>query len=206
EGLPVMNRTQIREVATEFEIGSHTYDHCFLNSVDFPQAKFQVMKGKEILQDVLGFEVTGFCYPGGKYRREHTDLVQSAGFKYARTTLNLCFDTGSRVFEMPTTCQFYPHRRMVYLRNFSRGGHWFQRRAGLALALRRSDWIDRLYDLFDHACTHEAIFHLWMHSIDIDRLDAWHELDIFFAYVALNVAKKDRLNNAQLAARYSNRL
>lgn len=202
EGMDVMSVPQIRELARVFEIGSHTYDHCFLNSVDRNQAHFQINRGKEILEDMLGQEVAGFCYPGGKYRREHAELVRSAGFHYARTTMNLCFDAGDNRFEIPTTCQFYPHQRSVYLRNFARARHWQRRCAGLTLAVKRKDWIDRLHGLFDYACEHQAVFHLWGHSNDIDALDAWHELDLFLGHAASCIARQDRLNNGQLASRF----
>jgi peptidoglycan/xylan/chitin deacetylase (PgdA/CDA1 family) len=200
EGPPVLPDAHIREIGSRFEIGSHTYDHCFLNSVDNQQARFQIEEGKKRLEDILGKAVAGFCYPGGKYRQEHVELVQSAGFRYARTTMNLCFSSGRNPFEMPTTCQFYPHGRAVYCRNFVKFGRWPQRYGGLAQALTEGDWIKRIYALFDHACEQDGIFHLWSHSQDIDRLDAWQELDRFFAYAASRTAVSGRVDNMQLSA------
>ena len=202
EGESVMTPLQIRTLAEQFEIGSHTYDHCFLNSVGIAEARFQIHEGKKILEDLLGSAVSGFCYPGGKYRREHANLVRGAGFGYARTTMNLCFDAGENRFEIPTTCQFYPHERSVFLRNFVRSGQWPRRKAGLKISLRQQPWIDRLYALFDLAQSRGQVFHLWAHSIDIDRWNAWQELDFFLAYVASEVSPRNRLDNQQLAARF----
>lgn len=202
EGLDVMTPPQMREVGQQFEIGSHTYDHCFLNSVGMTEAHFQVTEGKKILEDMLGNAVSGFCYPGGKYRRAHADLVERAGFNYARTTMNLCFDTGDNRFEMPTTCQFYPHPKSVYLRNFVRAGHWSKRHAGLALTFRTDGWVERLYKLFDYACANGSVFHMWSHSHDIDSLHAWRELDFFLAYASSIVPSHNRLNNQQLCSRF----
>jgi hypothetical protein len=42
---------------------------------------------------------------------------------------------------------------------------------------------------------------LWAHSGDIDELDAWRELDRFFAYVASRVEIENRLSNSQLASK-----
>jgi peptidoglycan/xylan/chitin deacetylase (PgdA/CDA1 family) len=202
EGPPVLSDVQIREIGAHFEIGSHTYDHCFLNSVDSEQARFQIEKGKSELEEIIGKQVGGFCYPGGKYQREHIELVKSAGFRYARTTMNLCFGSGRSQFEMPTTCQFYPHDRSVYCRNFIKSGHWPQRYDGLTLALKETDWLKRIYALFDHACEHGTVFHLWCHSIDIDNLNAWDELDQFLSYVASRTAVTGRVDNMQLARIY----
>ncbi|MES2537311.1 MAG: hypothetical protein V4632_15715 [Pseudomonadota bacterium] len=103
---------------------------------------------------------------------------------------------------MPTTVQFYPHQREVYLRNYARGGNWIERRTGLRLALRHKDWIKRLYALFDHASREGKIFHLWLHSGDVDRLNAWKALDLFFAHVAERVVVRDRMSNGQVATRF----
>lgn len=202
EGLDVLSQQQIRDIGSQFEIGSHTYDHCYLKNITINEAHYQITEGKKQLEDLLGKEIVGFCYPGGKYRQEHADLVKSAGFQYARTTMNLCFDAGENVFEIPTTCQFYPHHRTVYLRNFIKAGNWVKRHDGLRLALIKSNWIDRLYALFEYSCQRDGTFHLWAHSWEIDMLDAWQDLDDFLAYVTTKVATQDRLNNQQFASRF----
>jgi gamma-glutamylcyclotransferase (GGCT)/AIG2-like uncharacterized protein YtfP len=201
EGSPTMSKEQLRAIARDFEIGSHTLDHRYLSEVSEVEAYRQISEGKTRLEDMLGQAVAGFCYPGGKYRRSAPALVQRAGFTYARTTTNLCFDTGSRRFELPTTIQFYPHSRAVYGRNFAHAGRWSARLAGLRLAVRRTHWIERMYDLFDYACRHEGEFHLWAHAYEIDRLHAWSELDRFFEHVARHVIAANRLTNQQLASK-----
>lgn len=202
EGLPTMSGDQLRAIARYFEIGSHTADHCYLRNVGAAEAKRQIDEGKTRLEDLLGRPVAGFCYPGGKYRRATLTLVQRAGFSYARTTQNLCFDAGHGRFEIPTTIQFYPHSRAVYWRNFVYARRWGARLAGLRLVVRHAHWIRRVYALFDHACQHEGTFHLWAHAYEIDRLDAWRELDGFFGHVANQVIAANRLTNQQLASKH----
>lgn len=202
EGFPVMSPAQMRELGKRFEIGSHTYDHCFLKYVPLAEAHYQISAGKQRLEDILGREVSGFCYPGGAYRPGDAEMVRACGFRYARTTKNLCFDAGDRPFEMPTTLQLYPHDRAVYLRNYARFGNWRERRDALQLALHHKSWVDRLYALFDYAAVRGRAFHVWGHSRDIDQFDGWHELDRFLGHVAGAVRKPDRLTNEQMAARY----
>ncbi|RJG05768.1 hypothetical protein D3870_06835 [Noviherbaspirillum cavernae] len=199
EGHAVLSPSQIEEIGRQFEIGSHTYDHCYLQHVDIWDAYYQIAEGKKQLENLLGKEVAGFCYPGGKYRQRDIDLVKACGFKYARTTMNLRFDIGDKLFEIPTTVQFYPHDRSVYFRNFAEAGSWLGRHDGLRLALMHDDWIERLFALFEYACVHGDLFHLWGHSREIDELDAWRALDEFFAHVASKVAQQNRVNNAQAA-------
>lgn len=201
EGPPVLEPCDLRELATSFEIGSHTHDHCYLKSVDEQEAAHQINSGKAKLEDLIGQRVRGFCYPGGKFTRQHLALVEAAGFLYARTTTNLCFDVSSCRFEMPTTIQFYPHPKAVYMRNFIQSGDWTRRVDGLMLALQESDWVRRIYALFDYALRENMAFHVWGHSNEFDRLDAWQELDRFFAYVASQVPVENRMNNYQMASR-----
>jgi hypothetical protein len=202
EGFPVMTASKIRDLSETFEIGSHTYDHCYLNNVSAPLARYQISEGKQRLEDILGRSVHGFCYPGGKYQKIHIDMVKRAGFQYARTTTNLCFDAGENRFEIPTTCQFYPHKKSVYVRNFIRSRHWGERQAGLRAVLLQDNWIERMYSLFEHANQTDGIFHLWGHSHNLDDLDLWSELDAFLGHVAKNVERSQRVTNGQLAARF----
>jgi peptidoglycan/xylan/chitin deacetylase (PgdA/CDA1 family) len=201
EGRDVLSLRAMREIGGRFEIASHTHDHYYLKRLTTVEAHYQIIEGKKQLEELLGKEVVGFCYPGGKYRPRHLDIVKAAGFRYARTTMNLCFDSGPNPYEMRTTFQFYPHDRIIYLRNYVKDGKWLMRHEGLRLALKSNHWIDRLYYLFEWSCRHGTVFHLWGHSWEIDELGAWQELDQFLAYVASRVAREDRLDNRQLAHR-----
>jgi hypothetical protein len=196
-----MPEALIREIGHHFEIGSHTSDHRYLKRVDIWQSYHQINDGKKFLEDLLGQSVNGFCYPGGRYGRRDVELVRACGFTYARTTVNLCFDSGDRPFEMPTSLQLFPHNRGVYLRNFAASGNWLKRMEGLRLAMQHRDWIDRLYAMFDYACRQNATFHLWGHSKQFDELNAWSKIDAFLAHVASTIPISNRLNNEQLAAR-----
>lgn len=199
EGPAVLEPTLVRELARQFEIGSHTHDHCFLKSMDVDDAHYQITEGKKQLEDMLGHAVDGFCYPGGKFGRRDAEMVQSAGFRYARTTVNLCLDTGADPWEMPTTCQFYPHPRNVYLRNFARHPDWTRRSESLRVALRHEDWIARMDGMFDHACEAGGVFHLWWHSRDIEELQAWDKLDAFLGRVSSRLPRGQRVDNGRLA-------
>ncbi len=197
EGSPVMSAPQLRTLASRFEIGSHTAEHRFLAQLSRAAAWRQVRDGKAALEDVLGQPVRGFCYPGGRYRREHVALVRAAGFTHARTTQNLRTDCG-QAYEMPTTLQFYPHPRSVLFRNFLSQRHWQLRRPALATAMAEHDWLGRLYALLSHAGRQGSLFHLWLHTADIDRLRLWQVLDDFLACVARRVPRVRRVTNGQL--------
>lgn len=198
EGQPVLDATQMRELAQCFEIGSHTLSHRFLTTLDDEAARRQIVDGKRVLEDRLGAAVRGFCYPGGRYRRQHVQQVIDAGFAYARTTQNLRIDAEAPAFEMPTTAQFYPHPRQVFARNFVSQRDWTRRWPALRVALEEDDWRRRLYRLLDLALERGGVFHLWCHAIDIERLQLWNALEHFLARVAREFAPTQRLGNAQL--------
>lgn len=198
EGPPVMSGAQARALAQHFEIGSHTRSHCFLAGADERTAWREIDDGKRALEDRLGMGVQGFCYPGGQYRRIHLQQVHAAGFLFARTTQNLCVDTGIDPLRLPVTAQFYPHPRTVWLRNFLSQRDWRRRVPALRVALREADWLARLARLLALAQSCSGVFHLWCHSLDLERLGLWDALDRFLAYAAQQVPPAQRLTNGAL--------
>ncbi len=202
EGQPVLSPVALRELSREFEIGSHTLEHRYLARLDLHEALRQITEGKRALQALLGKPAHGFCYPGGKYRAVHCGMVQAAGFRYARTTQNLRLDVGCRPMEVPTTLQFYPHSRAVLIRNFLSQRHWQQRWPVLELLMQEPHWLDRLRRLFAWTVRQGGVFHLWCHSLDIERLGLWQALDRFLAEAVEWIPPGRRLNNLQLVTRY----
>lgn len=202
EGPPVLSPPALRELSKHFDIGSHTLEHRYLTRLALHEALRQITDGKRALQDTLGKAVDGFCYPGGKYREVHYGMVQSAGFRYARTTRNLHLDVGSDPLQLPTTLQFYPHSRHVLLRNFLSQGQWRERSTVLELLLQEAHWLDRLRRLFAWTVRRGGIFHLWCHSLDVDRLGLWQALDRFLAEAVEWIPPGRRLNSLELVRRY----
>lgn len=200
EGPPVMQANDARQLARRFEIGSHTRSHSFLGQVDDSRAWSEITDGKRMLEDWLGQQVPGFCYPGGRYLNKHVSMVRRAGFCYARTTQNLRTDVGVRRFEMPTTLQFYPHPRSVLMRNFISQGDWRPRLPALRQAWVDSDWLQRLYRLFDHAAAERGVFHLWCHSRDIERFGLWDAFEHFLAHVAARLPPDALVSNGDLVS------
>lgn len=198
EGMPVLEPAAMRELGQAFELGSHTRSHRFLTTLTAAEAWRQISEGKQMLEDCIGRPVRGFCYPGGRYRRLHLLQARAAGFAYARTTQNLRIDCGERAFEMPTSAQFYPHPGAVFRRNFVSQRDWRLRVAALRVALAEPDWLQRLHRLLDLAIARGGVFHLWCHSVDIERLQLWGALEGFLQRVAADIAPPQRLCNGDL--------
>jgi peptidoglycan/xylan/chitin deacetylase (PgdA/CDA1 family) len=87
---PLMTRAQILEAeAAGVEIGSHGLRHVRLTRVPPAEMAHEVAHSREVLADLLGHEVAGFCYPYGDLGAAVIAAVRDAGYAYAAAT-----DTG----------------------------------------------------------------------------------------------------------------
>jgi peptidoglycan-N-acetylglucosamine deacetylase len=177
EGKPVMGAAEIVELGRRFEIGGHTRDHVVLTEMPAHRADSQIRANKNRLQDLLGREVTGFAYVRGRHNRIVRDLVDKAGYRYARTVKNLTSAPGRDRLQVPTTAQFFPHSRATYLRNYLKGGPTFDRTAALAAVLSSDRLSVGLTHAAEAAVRSGRSFHLWGHSWELDVHDLWGELD-----------------------------
>lgn len=198
EGFPVLSCTQLRELGNSFEIGSHTLTHQYLDEVDVEEAKRQIVEGKRELESQLGRAVAGFCYPGGKYSAHHAKIVREANFNYARTVANLEMAAPTDLFSIATTLQFYPHDRGTYLKNYVKNGHWHERAGLLMVAMSHSDLKSRLHAAMDYVFDSGGIFHLWGHSLEIERFNGWTLLDDVLRHAAERIARGHRFSNGGL--------
>jgi peptidoglycan/xylan/chitin deacetylase (PgdA/CDA1 family) len=81
---PLMTAGQLREVAAAgMEIGSHGMQHRSLREVTGPaELAEEVDRSRELLQELTGKEVAGFCYPYGAIDERAVDRVRAAGYGY----------------------------------------------------------------------------------------------------------------------------
>lgn len=68
------------------EVGSHTLDHVHLPEVSPDKAYRQIAESKSCLEDILGRQVTAFCYPYGDENQQIREMVHQAGYLNATTT------------------------------------------------------------------------------------------------------------------------
>jgi peptidoglycan/xylan/chitin deacetylase (PgdA/CDA1 family) len=82
-----MTSAQIREAdRSGMEIGSHTVTHPNLANLSAAAVWSQLAQSKLFLEQVVGHQVTSFCYPSGKYTSAVASAVAAAGFHDATTT------------------------------------------------------------------------------------------------------------------------
>ncbi len=84
---PLMDDDEIRDwVASGHEAGSHTLDHVDLTQLDEVDAKEQIVRSRQVLEEKIQEPVEAFCYPYGRYHTAQVALVREAGYVSATTT------------------------------------------------------------------------------------------------------------------------
>jgi len=170
----LLSPLEMRElVAMGMEIGSHTVTHPVLTEIPMREVDRELRDSRRILEDVLGREVTSFCYPAGRFNREIVRRAAGAGYRVCRTTVD--FQTGLRFnpVAMPVSLQLFRHRPATHYRHALRhrnwGGLWrWQRRLG-----GETDPIQLASSMMATVPATGGVFHLWGHSWEIEEHGLW---------------------------------
>ncbi|MDQ7026902.1 MAG: polysaccharide deacetylase family protein [Anaerolineae bacterium] len=189
-----MSDSQLQDLAQRHEVGAHTLTHPVLTEISLEQARDEIHGSKIWLEDVLGQEVTSFCYPKGANNLALQQIVADAGYVMARTVDKFTFSVGDNPYCVPTTLQIYPYP----LRPLPRIAFWRGWRSRLqplldALPTLRTfrlgaktlfNWQVFAESLLQTAAQENGIWHLWGHSWEIERYDLWDALDNILQTVA----------------------
>lgn len=80
----LLTAAEVREVAQAgIEIGSHGLEHVSLLDVDDSQLCAETVRSRAILQELLGQQMRGFCYPYGHLDARVVEAARTAGYDYA---------------------------------------------------------------------------------------------------------------------------
>lgn len=172
----------VRELGERFEIGSHTTTHPVLTEVDLATAREEIAGSRAELSDLLGRDVTTFCYPRGAWSPTVRDLVADAGYRYARTVAAGWDGAVARVGADPfTTATTIEAARPPLWRVPTEPV-----RAAVALRVpphRTTTWADRALAVFERVRTTGGVFHLWGHSWVTSARGEWAALERVLAHV-----------------------
>ena len=83
------------------EVGSHTLDHVHLPELSLDAAREPLIRSRLVLSEMLGSEVTAFCYPYGDFEPEHQRLAKEAGYTNATTTARGLADISDDFYALP---------------------------------------------------------------------------------------------------------
>lgn len=93
---------QIRTMAADgMEMGAHSDSHVDLRLWGTDRVVYEVVRPKEAIENATGRPVRFFSYPSGRYQRRTVDILRSAHYWGAVTTVQGARVTGDNLFEMP---------------------------------------------------------------------------------------------------------
>lgn len=83
-----LTKDQLKELAQSkyVEIGSHTFNHLDLMTLNKRKADYEIVKSKFILEELIGRSILSFCYPFGHYNKDDVKLAIKAGYLASLTT------------------------------------------------------------------------------------------------------------------------
>ena len=183
--LPVMTRSQVRELSAAFELGGHTAHHCDLLTASDNVTRSEITDCKSALEQISGRPCTAFCFPKGHFRRNHIRQVREAGYRTARTVELMSLETPrlqDGVAIVPTTVQARPAGFSTVARNSLkrlRPMNLFRH-----VRHRKSDWVATAEAVVGHVLKCGGVFHFWGHSWEIHEMDQWQNVERVFAVLA----------------------
>lgn len=193
---PVMNTALMKEIGKNHDIGGHTVNHIYLNTLGKEDAKYEVSKCKVMLEEILGNKVEAFCYPGGKYSQRDIDLVNEAGFLFGRTTrlLRTTLNTESKL--MDTSVQAYNHSKVVLVAHCLKNNYLSPIIQNLFFLKGDKNFQKLIEDMIERLSNTGGVFHLWGHSWEIEQNGLWQELESVFKIIS-NRKNVDYLDNTE---------
>ena len=72
-----------RLIAEGFEVGSHSWTHPILPSLEADELDREIIDSKGYLEELLSHEVTSFCYPNGDNDERCIERAEAAGYDCA---------------------------------------------------------------------------------------------------------------------------
>ena len=99
-----LSRDEIRQLGSEFEVGSHTESHRLLSRLTMQDQEDELGKSKEILEECVRRPVNSFCFPyGGRYSYTDTTLalLSQAGYSSAVSVYPEVISRETNKLELP---------------------------------------------------------------------------------------------------------
>jgi peptidoglycan/xylan/chitin deacetylase (PgdA/CDA1 family) len=149
--------SQMDDIASSFEIGSHTITHRLLTRIPQEEAAREIVESKHLLEARFEQPITKFCWPRGYTNPDLKKIAQDAGYECARGVNVGGFYTDDNYNQMTTA-------HLGYNRKEYGGLPWFE------YTMRKLEQ----YPTGDG----RAIIRLWMHGYEMGQYpDAFYLFD-----------------------------
>jgi len=180
---PVMGTNLIKEISACQEIGGHTLHHSYLNQLNYKLAEFEITQSKVLLEEIIGREITAFCFPGGKYSNRDILLIKKAGYLFGRTTKLLTFSKPDYSI-MDTSIQIQNHSSITLFNHSIK-------HLNIQPILTNSFFLPfnrNFLKLAEHNLSKyidsNSVFHIWGHSWEIEQFCLWKQLEELFQFIS----------------------
>jgi len=180
----LMSLQAIQEVAKQFELGSHTFNHRPLRELSDRHARTEINDGKKWLEDLTGDTVSAFCYPSGKFNSRTVRLVQEAGFVGARTCMLNVNTFPKNPFLWGVSTQGYSHSAATQIRHALLEKNFTGIVNFVFTHKLAQHWSEHFKHAVDFVEKHGGVAHLYFHSWEIEELGQWSELKQVLASIA----------------------
>lgn len=161
KGWKPLSFTQVKEIADNHELGSHTITHPLLTRIPYAVAEYEIKESKKMLEDWFGKKVDRFSYPRGYATDPIKDIVRKH-YAYARSTLVGNITTPDDPAWENTTVHLACPRR-----EYNQESWYDYGLRHLKMAARRKN----------------GYFHAWGHSWEIQKYNAWDAVDRFLGAI-----------------------
>lgn len=194
----VMTDTQIREIASHFDIGGHTLNHLPLNRMDDARALGEIRGGKHWLEQLSGRALRAFCYPRGKVNRRTPELVRQAGFLGGRTCECNLNDFPANPYRWGLSTHAHSHSPWIqfqhaFVEGNLRGAYRYLTRFRMA-----TDWTEHFLRALEDVEVNGGIAHLYFHSWEIDMDGDWGRLDQVLGVASRRKGNFQLVDNSEL--------
>ena len=169
-------REDVVAIDKKLEVGAHSVDQPDLTKVSLSEAKRQIEDSKTYLEDLLGHDITLFCYPYGRYNTAIKRIVKDAGFTAARGCDPGGFNLPKDPYEWHITLFASNASPLMTLK--------ICRACRLWKISAFSDWESRAKLLFDLALERGGIYHIYGHSASFEESNEWDKLERVLKYLS----------------------
>lgn len=89
DGSDFLSLSQLEDVAKSgyIEVGAHTVHHVSLKGKLQPIVAMEILKSKQMLEQMIHMPVVSFAYPNGAFDEQAVEAVRAAGFRTAVSTI-----------------------------------------------------------------------------------------------------------------------
>lgn len=141
---------EVAGLYTGHEVAAHTVTHPCLPHLARERAVQELVEDRRSLEQLVGYPVRGFAYPGGDFNESIAALLPELGFDYGRTVIHQsAFSVSDDFYHWPISC-------------------------GFGDAMERADAFLNLPPLWGR-----QVLHLMGHSIEFEQANGWRACEEF---------------------------